>query len=203
MAMAVPTTVVTLDAIEVAVEVTTDCIPATSLVSRDWTSPPRVRVKKASDWRCRWPKTSVRRRCMTSWPTRVEMPGLADAEHGGGDGDGEHAADQPRRSSRTFCWGRASSMTSRRRKGEARETSEEATMRAITTAIRPRKGAKSDADAAPAAPGDSASWARSAGSTRRGPRHAAAAGTAAEAVGHTHAGGGGLWSASHAHHSFQ
>ena len=51
MAMAVPTAVVTLDAMEVAVEVTTDCIPATSLVRRDWTSPPRVRVKNESDWR--------------------------------------------------------------------------------------------------------------------------------------------------------
>ena len=52
-AIAVPTTVVTFAAIEVAVEVTTACMPPMSLVSRDCTSPPRVRVKKPSDWRCR------------------------------------------------------------------------------------------------------------------------------------------------------
>ncbi len=73
MAIAVPTTVVTLDASEVAVLVTTDCIPPMSLVSRDWISPPRVRVKKFSDCRCRWEKTRVRRPCMTFWPTVVEI----------------------------------------------------------------------------------------------------------------------------------
>jgi hypothetical protein len=50
MATAVATAVVTLDAIEVAVEVSTDCRPATSRSSRDWISPPRVRLKKSSDW---------------------------------------------------------------------------------------------------------------------------------------------------------
>ena len=60
MAIAVATTVVTLVAIEVAVSVTTDCMPLTSLVRRDCTSPPLVRVKKASDCCCRWAKTSVR-----------------------------------------------------------------------------------------------------------------------------------------------
>ena len=168
MAIAVPTAVVTLDAMDVAVEVTTDCIPATSLVRRDWTSPPRVRVKKESDWRWRWLNTSVRNRCMTSWPTRVEMrvwprPSTAVATV---------TASMPptaRRSSRTSCWGRASSMTSRRRNGEARETSEDETMRAITTVIRARKGANSDPTRRQLT-GDSASWARSAGSTRRGPR---------------------------------
>ena len=44
---------VTLAAIDVAVEVTTDSIPPMSLVMRDWTSPARVRVKKAIDCRCR------------------------------------------------------------------------------------------------------------------------------------------------------
>ncbi len=47
-------TVVTLDTIEVAVEVTTDCTPPMSLAMRDCTSPVRVRVKKASGRRCRW-----------------------------------------------------------------------------------------------------------------------------------------------------
>ena len=38
---------VRLEAIEVAVEVTTFCMPPMSLVMRDCTSPPRVRVKNA------------------------------------------------------------------------------------------------------------------------------------------------------------
>ena len=53
MATAVATAVVRLAAMEVAVEVTTDSMPPMSLVMRDWTSPVRVRVKKAIDWRCR------------------------------------------------------------------------------------------------------------------------------------------------------
>ena len=64
-ATAVATVVVRLEAIEVAVDVTTDCMPPMSLVIRDWTSPVRVRVKKPTDWRCRWAKTSVRRPCIT------------------------------------------------------------------------------------------------------------------------------------------
>ena len=60
MATAVATAVVRFEAIEVAVEVTTDCMPPMSLVMRDCTSPVRVRVKKPIDWRCRWAKTSVR-----------------------------------------------------------------------------------------------------------------------------------------------
>ncbi len=71
-ATAVPTTTVTLAAIEVAVLVTTPCMLPMSLTRRDWTSPPRVRVKKPSDWRCRWANRSLRRRCMTRWPTEVE-----------------------------------------------------------------------------------------------------------------------------------
>ncbi len=47
-------TVVTLEAIVVAVVVTTLSRPPMSLAIRDWTSPVRVRVKKASDIRCRW-----------------------------------------------------------------------------------------------------------------------------------------------------
>ncbi len=47
-------TVVKLETIEVAVEVTTLCTPPMSLAMRDWTSPVRVRVKNASErrWRC-------------------------------------------------------------------------------------------------------------------------------------------------------
>ena len=68
----VATTVVTLDAIEVAVFVTTFCTPPMSFEIRDCTSPVRVRVKNASDRRCRWRKTAARRSCITRWPTWFE-----------------------------------------------------------------------------------------------------------------------------------
>ena len=61
------------EAIDVAESVTTDCIAFTSLVSRDCTSPPRVRVKKLRGIRCRWANTWVRRPCMTCCPTRVDI----------------------------------------------------------------------------------------------------------------------------------
>ena len=54
MATALATTTVALDTIEVAVLVTIACMPPMSLAMRDCTSPVRVRVKKASDMRCRW-----------------------------------------------------------------------------------------------------------------------------------------------------
>ena len=47
-------TVVAFEATDVAVVVTTLSMPPMSLAMRDWTSPVRVRVKKASDMRCRW-----------------------------------------------------------------------------------------------------------------------------------------------------
>ena len=49
----VAATVVTFEAIEVAVFVTTFCTPPMSFEIRDCTSPVRVRVKNASDRRCR------------------------------------------------------------------------------------------------------------------------------------------------------
>ena len=52
-ATTVARTVVTFETIEVAVEVTTCWTPPMSLASRDCTSPVRVRVKKASESRCR------------------------------------------------------------------------------------------------------------------------------------------------------
>jgi len=52
-ATTVATTVVTFWTIEVAVEVTTLSMPPMSLAIRDCTSPVRVRVKNASDIRCR------------------------------------------------------------------------------------------------------------------------------------------------------
>ena len=65
----VAATVVTFDAIDVAVFVTTFCTPPMSFEIRDCTSPVRVRVKKASDSRCRCRKTAARRSCITRWPT--------------------------------------------------------------------------------------------------------------------------------------
>ena len=53
-ATTVATTVVTFCAIDVPVLVTTLSIPPMSLEIRDWTSPVRFRVKKASDIRWRW-----------------------------------------------------------------------------------------------------------------------------------------------------
>ena len=54
MATTVASTVVTLETIEVAVVVTTFCTPPMSFAMRDWISPVRVRVKKASESRWRW-----------------------------------------------------------------------------------------------------------------------------------------------------
>ena len=68
----VASTVVTFETIEVAVLVTTLCTPPMSFEMRDWISPVRVRVKNASDRRCRWRKTAARRSCITRWPTWFE-----------------------------------------------------------------------------------------------------------------------------------
>ncbi len=68
----VATIVVTFDAIDVAVFVTTFWTPPMSFEIRDCTSPVRVRVKNASESRCRWRKTAARRSCMTRWPTWFE-----------------------------------------------------------------------------------------------------------------------------------
>ncbi len=68
----VAATVVTFEAIEVAVVVTTFWTPPMSLEIRDCTSPVRVRVKNASDSRCRCRNTAARRSCMTRWPTWFE-----------------------------------------------------------------------------------------------------------------------------------
>ena len=51
---------------------TTLCTPPMSFEMRDCTSPVRVRVKNASESRCRWRKTAVRRSCITRWPTWFE-----------------------------------------------------------------------------------------------------------------------------------
>ena len=72
MPIIVAATVVTLETIDVAVFVTTLCTPPMSFEIRDCTSPVRVRVKNASESRCRWRKTAARRSCITRWPTWFE-----------------------------------------------------------------------------------------------------------------------------------
>ena len=133
MATAVATAVVRLAAMEVAVEVTTDSMPPMSLVMRDWTSPVRVRVKKAIDCRCKWPKTLVRSPCITCWPTlvliQVWITPNADVTAA--------TATMPITSQASRCRflaGKAVSMTARSRNGDASPTMEEATMMAVTIA---------------------------------------------------------------------
>ena len=133
MATAVAIAVVRLAAIEVAVEVTTACMPPMSLVIRDCTSPVRVRVKKATDCRCRWAKTLVRRPCMTCWPTRVLIQVWITPKAAVMAATATMPATS-QTSSRTFWCGRAVSMTARSRNGEASPTMDEATMMAVTTA---------------------------------------------------------------------
>ena len=170
-ATAVPTTTVRFDATDVAVEVTTPCMPLMSLVSRDCTSPPRVRVKKPIDWRCRCANRSVRSRCITCWPTAVDSqvwstPRTAPTTA---------TAIMPptsASSSVTSCWGSASSMRFRTRNGWASPVTELATMSATMTPRRPRYGANRRAIRA-SDTGESASCFWSAGSgrpDRPGPR---------------------------------
>ena len=54
MATIVAMTVVTFESTDVAVEVTTVSMPPMSFAIRLCTSPVRVRVKNASESRCRW-----------------------------------------------------------------------------------------------------------------------------------------------------
>jgi hypothetical protein len=133
MATIVAIAVVRLDAMEVAVEVTTDSMPPMSLVMRDWTSPVRVRVKKAIDCRCRWLNTPVRSPCMTCWPTLVLIQVWTTPKAEVTAATAIMPATSQARS-RTFLAGRAVSMTALSRNGEASPTMEEATMMAVTTA---------------------------------------------------------------------
>ena len=115
-----------------------------SLVSRDCTSPPRVRVKKPSDWACRWVKSRVRSVCMTFWPILVAiqvcttpMAAVAAAT----------ATSPPasQASSAVFWCGSASSMMARIRKGWARPMTEAAEISSTTTAMVNLCGVKSAA----------------------------------------------------------
>ena len=129
----VATVVVRFEAIEVAVEVTTDSMPPMSLVMRDCTSPVRVRVKNAIDCRCRWVNTSTRSRAMICWPTFVLIkvwttPSAAVTAA---------TATMPSTSQTsrlTFLVGSAVSMTARSRNGEASPTTDDTAMIAVTTA---------------------------------------------------------------------
>ena len=127
------TAVVRLDAIEVAVEVTTDSMPPMSFWMRDCTSPVRVRVKKAIDCRCRWVNTLMRSSCMTCWPTLVliQVCTTPNAEVTAATAT---IAITSQANSRRFLSGRAVSITARSRNGEASPTREEATMMAVTMA---------------------------------------------------------------------
>ena len=142
MAAAVATAVVRLAAMDVAVDVTTDSMPPMSLVIRDCTSPVRVRVKNAIDCCCRWPKTLVRSSCITCWPTLVliQVWTTPNAEVMAATAT---MAITSQTSSRTFRPGSALSMTARSRNGEARLTTEEAAMMAVTIPSCQRYGVKS------------------------------------------------------------
>ena len=70
-AMIVLMVIATLDVIDAAVSVTTDCTPPTSFASRLWISPVRVAVKNRSGRRWRWAYSALRRSCMTLWPMRL------------------------------------------------------------------------------------------------------------------------------------
>ena len=60
-AMPTTTTEIVLATVLDSVEVKARWAPITSLLSRETSAPVWVRVKNASDWRCTWPKTWVRR----------------------------------------------------------------------------------------------------------------------------------------------
>ena len=60
-AMPTTTTEMALETVPDSVEVNARWAPITSLLRRETRAPVWVRVKNASDWRCTWPKTCVRR----------------------------------------------------------------------------------------------------------------------------------------------
>jgi hypothetical protein len=64
-------TVTEFDRIELAVSLSTDCTPPTSLASRDWMAPVRVAVKNARSMRCRWANSRPRRSAITRLPSSV------------------------------------------------------------------------------------------------------------------------------------
>ena len=168
MAIAVPTAVVTLDAIEVAVEVTTDCMPG-DVVGQPGLDLAAAGAGEEGERLALEVAEDVGPQAVHDLLADAGGDeGLAEAEHGGRDGDGEHPADREEEQPDVLL-GEGVVDDQPRRNGEARETAEDATMSATTRVIRARKGAKREPTRRQLT-GDSASWARSAGSTRRGPR---------------------------------
>ena len=139
---------VRFEAIEVAVEVTTDCMPPMSLVIRDCTSPVRVRVKKRDRLALQVGEDVGAQPVHDLLADGGGDPGLHDAERGGHGGDGDHADDQPDQQRQVAAAGSASSMTARSRNGEAIATTDDTTMIAVTTASGQRCGVNRRADAA-------------------------------------------------------
>ena len=72
MVMPTTTTLIELDTVPESVEVNARWAPMTSLFSRDTSAPVWVRVKKASDIRCTWANTLVRRSKIRLSPMRED-----------------------------------------------------------------------------------------------------------------------------------
>ena len=66
------TTAIELETVLDSVEVKARWAPITSLLSRLTSAPVWVRVKNASESRCTWPKTDVRRSWISPSPMREE-----------------------------------------------------------------------------------------------------------------------------------
>ena len=66
------TTEIELETVLDRVEVKARWAPITSLLSRVTSAPVWVRVKNASDWRCTWPNTWVRRSKIRPSPIRED-----------------------------------------------------------------------------------------------------------------------------------
>ncbi len=72
MVMPTTTTLIELETVLDRVEVNARWAPMTSLLSRDTRAPVCVRVKNASDIRCTWAKTLVRRSKIRLSPMRED-----------------------------------------------------------------------------------------------------------------------------------
>jgi hypothetical protein len=94
-ATSVATAVVRFEATDVAVDVTTDCIPPMSLVIRDCTSPVRVRGEEADGLALQVGEDVGAQAVHDPLADRRRDPGLHDPSAGGHGGDGDHADDEP------------------------------------------------------------------------------------------------------------
>src|SRR3954454_21460712 len=137
-------TVVTLETIDGAVDVTTVWTPPMSLAMRDCTSPVRVRVKNASDSRCRWRYAAARRSCMTFCPTTLDSQVCATLRTPVTIAMAIIPTTSTVRSSRSWS-GIAVSRIPLRRNGETIPRPAETTISSRTAARRPLYGLKSEA----------------------------------------------------------